>query len=120
MSENDALLTYLKNDVSHLKIQNEILRRQSTRWATAVIALACAFIVCIFAFSGTVYLIVRECTEQVKTICSGDWSITEREDTAETILPSNMKGRATLNFNRVSDIGMVCGSTITGNQQGAK
>lgn len=70
---NDELMDYLRNDVTHLKVQNEILRRQSDKWATVGICGFIATIICVLGFCATVFLLAREQSKQIATIFTNEW-----------------------------------------------
>ncbi len=108
MDNQTQLLEYLKNDLAHTKIQNELLVRRASQWfALAVSLLLALFLACV-VFAGAIVLLSQEHTKQLHEALSVELEVENPEKTVSTITQtgtaeSSGSGNATLNQNANKD-----------------
>ena len=70
-----ALMDYLKNDIAHLKVKNEMDRREAERWFMLACGLACGLILCCALFSGAICYVAHKNAEQVQALIAGGYEV---------------------------------------------
>lgn len=104
---DDELMDYLRNDVTHLKVQNEILRRQSDKWATVGICGFIATIICVLGFCATVFLLAREQSKQIATIFTNEWEMGvtyKGEDDSQNMSVQDNNGATISNLSQTQNV----------------
>lgn len=99
VDNNEELLEYLKNDVAHLKIQNELSKRQSHRWFIALITSLFILLIAILSFSSVVFVITS--TYRSDCIPFGDWEVVTGYEKEKIVQNATVDGQNHSSINTI-------------------
>ena len=69
------LMDYLKNDIAHLKVRNEMDRREAERWFTFSCGLAVALVLSFTCFAGAICYVAHKQTAQMQALIDGGYEV---------------------------------------------